>query len=287
MTLSRAALPMSLALLMSAPLGAAFAADYDPPIYVEQADEYVPVEIGSGWYLRGDVGYALSSRADGIFTYRTFDPIASTYSISNFTSGEIDTDFTVGFGVGYQYNEWLRGDLTLDAFRGSFRGSTAAPAPCLPTAPYVGTSCRSEDSADFSVVSLLANGYVDLGTYVGFTPYVGAGAGYSYVSWSGLANQSYCVDGIGACPAPGGATTSTPHPGEKSWRFTYALMGGVAFDVTQNFKLDLGYKYTKIAAGGMFGWDAGTAAAGATGGQGRDPGMSQHEVRLGLRYALW
>lgn len=33
------------------------AADYDPPIYVEPAEEYVPVEIGSGWYLRGDVAY--------------------------------------------------------------------------------------------------------------------------------------------------------------------------------------------------------------------------------------
>ncbi len=37
---------------------AALAADYDPPIYVDEAPEYVPVEVGSGWYLRGDVGYA-------------------------------------------------------------------------------------------------------------------------------------------------------------------------------------------------------------------------------------
>ena len=38
----------------------ALAADYDPPIYVDEAPEYQPVEIGSGWYLRGDVGYAFS-----------------------------------------------------------------------------------------------------------------------------------------------------------------------------------------------------------------------------------
>ena len=53
-----------LALLLAAaalgPLPAAYAADYDPPIIVEEATEYVPVEVGSGWYLRGDVGYNFS-----------------------------------------------------------------------------------------------------------------------------------------------------------------------------------------------------------------------------------
>ncbi|MDP3898035.1 MAG: porin family protein [Mesorhizobium sp.] len=282
----RAALP--LALIALAPTAAALAADYDPPVYVEQAEEYVPVEIGSGWYLRGDVGYAMSARSTGIFTYRTFDPLAiPPYSTSNFVTGGIDTDLTAGIGIGYQFNQYLRGDVTLDGFRGQFTGSTAAPAPCLPDAIYVGTTCRSEDTADFSVVSLMANGYVDLGTYAGFTPYAGAGLGTSYVSWSGLDNQSFCVNGVNPCPVPGGATTATPHPGEKSWRFTYAFMGGVAYDITKNFKVDLGYKYTKIAEGPMFGWGAVVAASGASGVQGRDPGMAQHEVRVGLRYALW
>ncbi len=81
--------------------------------------------------------------------------------------------------------------------------------------------------------------------------------------------------------------TQTTHDGLESWRFTYAFMGGIAFDVTKNLKLDLGYKYTHVAGGPMFAFDAATAAAGATGAQGRDPGFSQHEVRVGLRYALW
>jgi hypothetical protein len=29
----------------------------------------------------------------------------------------------------------------------------------------------------------MANGYVDLGTFAGFTPYVGAGAGVTRVAW--------------------------------------------------------------------------------------------------------
>ena len=34
----------------------ALAADYDPPPLLEPAPEYQPVEIGNGWYLRGDGG---------------------------------------------------------------------------------------------------------------------------------------------------------------------------------------------------------------------------------------
>jgi len=47
----------ALAALVLAPLTPAQAADYDPPVYVDQAPDYQPVEVGSGWYLRGDVSY--------------------------------------------------------------------------------------------------------------------------------------------------------------------------------------------------------------------------------------
>ncbi len=41
--------------------------------------------------------------------------------------------------------------------------------------------------------SLLANAYVDIGTYGIFTPYVGGGLGGTYVKWSNLKNTS-CSD---------------------------------------------------------------------------------------------
>ena len=75
--------------------------------------------------------------------------------------------------------------------------------------------------------------------------------------------------------------------GDQSWRFTYALMAGLAYDVSQNLKLDLGYRYRHIDGGPMFNFDPATIAAGAGGTQGEDPGFTSHEVRLGLRYALW
>jgi opacity protein-like surface antigen len=268
------------------PLAPANAADYDPPIFVEEAAEFVPVEVGSGWYLRGDVGYALSNDM-GQVDYRTFDPITATYGGASFDTYELDEDFTWGGGFGYRYNDWIRGDLTVDGFRSRFDGTTSSDGPCTGDPILVGTGCRSEDSSSVSVLSLMANGYIDLGTYVRVTPYVGAGVGYSYLSWGGLDSTNYCVDGVAACPAPGGAISSADHGGEKDWRFTYAFMAGAAYDLTKNLKLDVGYKYRHIDGGDMFGWDDVSDAAGASGIQGTDDGFSQHEVKVGLRYELW
>ena len=273
-------LALALSALALMPFAQAVAADYEPPIYVEPAEEYVPVEVGSGWYLRGDVGYALSTDT-GIASYRTFDPITSTYGSANFDTSSLDSDFTFGGGVGYRYNEWIRGDATIDGFRSDFSGTTNAAVPC-PGGP-VGTGCRSEDSAEVSALSFMANGYVDLGTYVGITPYVGAGAGMSYLSWSDLNDKLYCTG-----PTCAGTVYPTvAHAGQQDWRFTYALMAGAAYDLTKNLKVDLGYKYRNIDGGDMFGWDAATVAAGATGSQGSDDGLQQHEVRIGLRYEIW
>jgi opacity protein-like surface antigen len=272
----RISLPILLSLTALSPL-AAHAADYDPPIFVEEADEYVPVEVGSGWYLRGDVGYVFDSGIDGV-DYTAFDGVGDVSA--SFSSASIDTDFTWGGGFGYRFTDYFRVDATVDGFRADFDGRTASDFPCLAD-PDVGTTCRSENSSEVSAVSVMANGYVDLGTYVGFTPYVGAGAGMSYVSWHDLNDTTYCVDGGAVCASPD-AVGSTSHGGDDGWRFTYALMAGFAYDITKNFKLDLGYKYRSIDGGDMFGWDSGD-----TFGDGSHGNIDTHEVRLGLRYELW
>jgi opacity protein-like surface antigen len=282
-SLARFLLPM--AVLSAAPLAPALAADYEPPI-VTQPIQYVPVEVGTGWYLRGDVGYALTTHA-GAFDYRTFDPATATYGNGAFDTAKLKSDATFGLGIGYTFNEWFRADVTLDGFRSRFSGTTVSAAPCSGAAVYAGTTCRSEDSAKLSTLSLLANGYVDLGTYAGFTPYVGGGAGVSLVSWNGLDDSTYCVDDLAACPAPDALVASTSHSGKRSYRFTYALMAGLAYDISANLKLDVGYKYTHVNGGDNFGWDDASAAAGATGAQGSDDGFSNQQVRVGLRYELW
>ena len=261
------------------------AADYDPPIYIEEAPEYVPVEIGSGWYLRGDVTYTVDTRSHGHYSYRTFDPTTGTYGSSVFDTARVRDDFSFGGGVGYHINDFFRLDATLDVGKLSFGGTTVSASPCAPGLAFVDTGCRSEDSATGETWSGLLNGYVDLGTFSGFTPYVGAGLGYTYVKWRGLDSNHYCVDGVAACPT--GLVETVAHSRANDWRFTYAAMAGVAYDVTDNMKVDLGYRYRRISGGDMFGWDEASTADGATGIQGRDASLSQHQVRVGLRYDLW
>ncbi|RVP43392.1 porin family protein, partial [Sinorhizobium meliloti] len=56
------------------------------------------------------------------------------------------------------------------------------------------------------------------------------------------------------------------------------LMAGVSYDVTDRLKFDAGYRYSQIADGDMFG---------SGGAKGHDDGLSRHEFRVGLRFALW
>ncbi len=260
--------------------GSALAADLDNIINAPQEDPYVPVEIGTGWYIRGDISYDLATSTAG--SYRTYDGTAySNNTYDNFDYG-VGSDW--GLGVGYQFNSYLRGDVTIGNWHRGISGTDTDPNPCT-AAAAAGTRCRSEDTTKASAWETMVNGYADLGTFVGITPYIGAGVGVSHLTYSDLTNVAYCVDGTTG--ADTGVCAVGSHPGESSWRFAWALMAGTSYDVTKNLKFDLGYRYSHTAGGNMFGFDAATAAAGASGVQGKDNGFSTHQIRAGLRYAIW
>jgi opacity protein-like surface antigen len=106
------------------------------------------------------------------------------------------------------------------------------------------------------------------------------------LSWGNLDSNSYCVDGTSTCASipAAGVVGSESHGGEDGWRFTYAVMAGFAYDLTRNFKLDVGYKYRQIDGGDMFAWAGGSGASGV---QGTSGDLTSHEFKLGLRYELW
>jgi len=242
---------------------AAFAADvYQPPM--EPVPEQ-PVEViqTSGWYLRGDVGYAWNHLRGANF-YQG----GPSGSIADFDSADIDDSWVIGGGVGYQFNNYLRADITADYWgNGDFTGSTSGGCGT------VAGPCVSRDISSVSAWSLMANAYVDIGTYGAFTPYVGAGVGATRVSWDGLRNTSCSVSDPTACDP------TTNHGGKDSWRFTYALMAGTAIDLTCNLKADIGYRFRQVDDGDMFGYANG-------GGPGFDDGFYIHEARAGLRYSF-
>lgn len=241
---------LSVAAVASAALPAiAPAADLDQIMLAPELPMTRPVEVGSGWYLRGDIGYSVDTGGD---TPGAFD------------SGSIDSDWSGSAGIGYHFNDWLRSDVTFEYSKGDFNGRSST---------LCSTGACDVDQ-DFKAWGFMANGYVDLGTFAGFTPYVGAGAGVMRVDW-----KSFTPDCVGAV-----ACGATSHDGEESWRFAYQLSAGVAYNITQNLKLDLGYRYFDVADGDMFHFSSGSGASGI---QGSDDGFSKHEIRAGLRYEIW
>lgn len=240
----------------------AFAADAFQPEPVQPMPvEAVALSTG-GWYLRGDVGYGWTHMRGA--SYYQGGPDGTK---TDFDDTDLDGGVVLGGGVGYQWNDYFRTDVTLDyLFDGDFNGSTSGSCG-------VSDDCVSSDRASWSALSLLANAYVDLGTYYGVTPYVGAGIGATRVNWGNLRNTSCSVDD------PSNCDDTVTHSGKDSWRFTYALMAGASVDLTCNWKADAGYRFRQIAGGDMFGYAL-------NGGPGEDDGFFVHEARVGLRYSF-
>ncbi len=279
---AKPALVLTLILCASTSAGAA---DLDNILYAPELPNTVPVEIGSGWYLRGDVGYNVSFNGSAS-SYRVFDPWSWDYYDQPYSSASFDSDFTWGIGAGYQFTDWFRAEAMFNAFGGGFSGSGSSGSPCItPPGGPLGTGCYTSGEADFTTRGGMINGYIDLGTYAGFTPYIGAGAGMTYVNYSNYISRDACVDGIADCA--GATFGSQYHKGLGSWRFTYALMAGLAYDITKNLKADVGYRFTDIASGDMYSYDTNSIGWGASGTQSSDDGFTSHEIRFSLRYSLW
>src|SRR4029079_18747241 len=87
----------------------------------------------------------------------------------------------------------------------------------------------------------LANGYVDLGTWDCFTPFVGLGVG---TAWNTIANFSDVSP-----PEPGGPGSSFGVGHDTSqWNLAWALYAGVTYNVSMAFKLDLTYRYLQLGS---------------------------------------
>jgi len=144
--------------------GPVLAADIAEPTVVEAPPPVYQDTAFGGWYIRGDIDYHWSSM-DGADYVVYGDPAGS---LGRFDSTELDGAWSLGGGVGYQVTRYFRTDLTADYWADSdFTGATFGECD--------GGPCASTDSASYSAFLLLANAYIDLGTYAGFTPYIGAG----------------------------------------------------------------------------------------------------------------
>lgn len=242
---------------------ASLAADVGPVIYPPIVPPPVK-EHFSNWYLRGDIGMTnqMVRSLDNVL----FPGTAQLQILDkNFESGML-----IGIGAGYQWNNWLRTDVT-----GEYRGQVGFHG--LDTW-FDGVNARfNEYSATKSEWLFLANAYLDLGTWWNITPFVGGGVGMSRVS----------INSFRDAGTTGGAGSPTLAYGDSAskWNFAWAAHAGLAYRVTKNFTVELAYRYVHLGngqSGDLIAFDGTNTVNNPM----EFKNITSHDFKLGMRWAL-
>ncbi len=226
--------------------GAAHSADYDGRL---------PDDGFSGFmgclYARVDGGVTMYARPDVI------QPIGGGFSsdgaggtTTSAINPQIDpTGFFEG-GLGCQVASSLRIEIT-----GGVRLKSSLTDAFSGVVPDTDTL-----NANIGSQYVFVSSYWDITNYAGFTPYAGGGIGASRNEISGLAGPSGAANG-------------------SEYDFAYHVSVGVAYDLTENLKFDLAYRYIDLGEV-VSGVDTAAADPGAI----SVDGIEGHEVKVGLRY---
>ena len=203
-----------------------------PPPLLQSAPLLVD-EFGSGWYLRGDIGYRKND----------IDEVRNDGRGGSVAAPDLDRSWAFGGGGGYKW-DWFRADITIDYSKADF------------------TSGGRIFSAKLESITGLVNIYGDLGTWFGFTPYIGIGAGTARLDAMDF-NRNIA---------------NREPESNSSWNFAWAYMAGVSYKVLGNSHIDVGYRHLEMG-------DV-TTGTDAFGNQLAFKKVSADEIRVGFRYVL-
>jgi len=248
----------TLAIAAAFATSAARAADYSQPPpqpYIIQQPPPMLETVSSGWYLRGDIGMSIQNKANLEYLQNPANNFAFAFDYNSIAN----TQF-IGLGAGYEFNNWLRFDVT-----GEYRGKTQVNARGV----YDRTTMQGDSYQGYlKSWVFLANAYVDLGTWNCFTPFVGVGVGGAYNTLSDFVDNGIGQTGVGFGRNP------------SEWHFAYALHAGVAYNVNKNFKVELAYRYLNYGSI--------TDTIDCVGGCNPDSykfgNLSSHDIKLGFRW---
>jgi opacity protein-like surface antigen len=306
--LAAAALPASAADL----LGTA------APLTMPASQSPLAFEVGSNWYLRADLGISFDRAPSVSFSnlaLPTLGVVGAPFTTGAGTNWST-TNFTGGVGFGYRWNDYLRFDATWD-YRTAPGGTRQATLVCpygltgvsSPAGVPLGYLYNPTNTCDASASvhqydnAFLANTYVDLGTYYGFTPYVGGGLGLNMNVLSGNLNTVETANGAtyGANLTSGGAFPQVwvnsmgapiaPQPNiafapqfwtrsihSTTYSMAWALAAGFGFKLTPSATLDIGYRYLNSGTVNMLI----NPQTGATIRQNN----ASHQIRVGVLYSI-
>jgi opacity protein-like surface antigen len=251
---------------------AAIAADFPaamPPPQMVRA----PVAETNGWYLRGDVGVGNQHFKSFDFTQTAGGPWPATWRID---VKDIKDTYFFAAGLGYQWNNWLRFDVT-----GEYRADVKFKA----VGSYFNGIDRAFDyyDGDHAAAVFLVNAYLDLGTWWCITPFVGAGVGAAYHMTSALTDFGINTNGLGA------SAFGYSQSNHSNWSFAWAAHAGLSYAVTNTFKVELAYRYLNMGSAQTAEVQCGAAGCGVGGGPRAYyhlRNMDSHDLKLGVRWML-
>ena len=226
------------------------------------AAPYQPVATG-GWYLRGYIGQSNQ------FVNSISHPSFATASQFEFLDkGGFDSAPFYGAGVGYQWTNWLRTDVT-----GEYRGKANFHA----LDRYFNSGYFTNDyTASKSEWVALVNAYIDLGTWWSITPYIGAGVGVAFNTIEHFRDTNV-IEG-------GGGWADTGRQTSLAW----ALHAGASYRASSNLAVELSYRYLNVGnahSGTLVNLDptvfTGNPLAPVT-----FHNIQSHDLMLGLRWLL-
>jgi opacity protein-like surface antigen len=304
-------------LLFAAPAAAADLFGDASPLTIPAVDAPTTVEIGSNWYLRGDVGVSFENGPTLSTAATSIPPLTGAEAALMAGSASAGVHFDGGLGFGYRFNDILRFDATWDArngaglsgttlavcpqaLRGVASAATGAPAGYLYD---MASTCAGATHLTERTNTVLANAYADLGDWDGITPYVGAGVGVSVLSINGgvtyaktMSGQPYAADltptgGFPLVWVDAHGTPIAPQPAIpfawQTWNhavrsttvaFAWSLTTGFSYRLTPSVLIDVGYRLLDSGAPRV------TINA-PTGTTLRPSALSQ-QVRVGVRYLI-
>ena len=229
----------------------------------------MPIREYANWYLRGDIGYAFAD-FEGAYTSDAYIGGLKHH----LEGGDMDDAFVIGGGVGYYFNQHLRGDLTVDhKFSRNITGTISdkhsysdaetiagaagavvyhpvdiEPANAVADGtPISGIYHQQGDQAlkthvygdydlEVNTTVFMANMYYDFRSRQGFTPYIGAGIGFAVHDINkGNINFS-CPAGCGSIDQGLDEDTETT--------FAASAMAGFSYMMRTGWHFDMGYKFS-------------------------------------------
>ena len=262
--MSKAAISIGLAALLSH--GAqALAADLLPPApSLDSPALRGRFDGDSGAYLRADAGFGQLRARNAASVFAA--PLPGFQQDAT----RLDRSTLLGLGAGYQFNEFVRADVT-----GEYRGSASysARASYADSANCGAARCAETYTGALRGAAVMGNVYGQIGSWFDVTPFIGLGLGFARTTFAPL----YVVAGNGH----GAGQTQEV----SQVRPAFALMAGGAWDLSSSVKIDAGYRYMMLGSA-LSGAMACTPATGPCAGQVQKLGVASHDLRVGLRYGL-